>query len=258
MEKETLISELTNRLGETPLSERTIQEYAGAILSTVPEGDIPDTFWEMHKSILTSMGGQLRADNKNGVENFKAEWLKTHPEPTPVPPTPPTPPAPTPTVPPVPPTGSGIEEFRKLLEEQNAAHQKQMDDLKKLYDDGQSKFLELQKQYESEKAAAKVAATKKAITEALQKNGEVNNRVLELALTEVELKDGETIEKLTEATKAIYEKEFKAFFGDGVQPFKGQGVGDPQNTETQKYLEELKKRNEAEAAKREAQKKMLL
>jgi hypothetical protein len=253
MEKETLISELKTRLGETPLSERTITEYAGAILTTVPDGDVPDTFWDMHKTILASMGGQLRADNKAGIDRFKADWDKNHPAPTPT--EPPTPPAPT--TPPTLPKGDNLDEIRKMLEEQSKAHAKQMEELRKLYDDGQTKFNDLQKRYNEEKLAAQQAATKKAITEALQKNGEVNNRVLELALSQVELKDGETIEKLTEATKAIYEKEFKAFYGEGATPFNGQGGSDPDNSETKKYLEALKKRNEEEAAKREAQRKAL-
>jgi hypothetical protein len=254
MEKETLISELKTRLGETPLSDRTITEYAGAILSTVPDGDVPDTFWDMHKTILSSMGGQLRADNKAGIDKFKADWDKDHKDP-PTPPTPPTPPAPP--TPPTPPKGDNLDEIRKLLEEQNKSHAKQMEELRKLYDEGQTKFNDLQKRYDEEKLAAQQAATKKAITEALQKNGEVNNRVLELALSQVDLKGGETIEKLTESTKAIYEKEFKAFYGEGATPFKGQGANDPNDSETKKYLDELKKRNEAEATKRAEQRKTL-
>lgn len=70
MEKETLLSTLTEKLGETPLSPRTIGAYVDNNLPA--EGTEPDdAYWERHTAILKSMGGNYRADLAAGIEDFK-------------------------------------------------------------------------------------------------------------------------------------------------------------------------------------------
>lgn len=73
MEKETLLSTLTEKLGETPLSQRTIGAYVDNNLPA--EGTEPDdAYWERHTAILKSMGGNYRADLAAGIEDFKRTY----------------------------------------------------------------------------------------------------------------------------------------------------------------------------------------
>ena len=73
MEKETLLSTLTEKLGETPLSPRTIGAYVDQNLPA--EGTEPDdAYWERHTSVLKSMGGNYRADLAAGIEDFKRTY----------------------------------------------------------------------------------------------------------------------------------------------------------------------------------------
>lgn len=70
MEKETLLSTLTEKLGETPLSQRTLSDYIDKNLPA--EGTEPDdAYWERHTAILKSVTGNYRADLAAGIEDFK-------------------------------------------------------------------------------------------------------------------------------------------------------------------------------------------
>lgn len=70
MEKETLLSTLTEKLGETPLSQRTLAAYIDDNLPV--EGTEPDeAYWEKHTRFLKSLTGNYRADVAAGLEVAK-------------------------------------------------------------------------------------------------------------------------------------------------------------------------------------------
>lgn len=70
MEKETLLSTLTEKLGETPLSQRTLDSYISDNLPA--EGTEPDdAYWEKHIKFLKSLTGNYRADVAAGLEAAK-------------------------------------------------------------------------------------------------------------------------------------------------------------------------------------------
>lgn len=70
MEKETLLSTLTEKLGETPLSQRTLTAYIDENLPA--EGTEPDeAYWEKHTKFLKSLTGNYRADVAAGLEVAK-------------------------------------------------------------------------------------------------------------------------------------------------------------------------------------------
>lgn len=70
MEKETLLSTLTEKLGETPLSQRTLTAYIDDNLPA--EGTEPDeAYWEKHTKFLKSLTGNYRADVAAGIEAGK-------------------------------------------------------------------------------------------------------------------------------------------------------------------------------------------
>lgn len=70
MEKETLLSTLTEKIGETPLSQRTLSDYLDDNLPA--EGTEPDeAYWEKHTKFLKSLTGNYRADVAAGLEVAK-------------------------------------------------------------------------------------------------------------------------------------------------------------------------------------------
>lgn len=81
MEKEQLLSAMTERLGTTGLSERTISEYVDNILPTITSDEmVNDGFWNIHTKILKSLEGNLNHDVANRVNAFKSEWEKNNPK----------------------------------------------------------------------------------------------------------------------------------------------------------------------------------
>lgn len=78
MEKETLLSTLTEKLGETPLSQRTLAAYIDDNLPI--EGAEPDeAYWEKHTKFLKSLTGNYRADLAAGIEDFKRTFKPQSP-----------------------------------------------------------------------------------------------------------------------------------------------------------------------------------
>lgn len=75
MEQETLVTRLTETIGETNLSERTISEYAKSIMPMITTDEmVNDAFLETHGNILKTIGGQLRHDLADGIEKFKKDY----------------------------------------------------------------------------------------------------------------------------------------------------------------------------------------
>ena len=73
---------MTERLGTTGLSERTISEYVDNILPTITSDEmVNDGFWNIHTKILKSLEGNLNHDVANRVNAFKSEWEKNNPKP---------------------------------------------------------------------------------------------------------------------------------------------------------------------------------
>lgn len=73
MEKEQILSTLNEKLGQTSLSERTINDYISENLPA--EGTEPDeAYWEKHAKILKSLGGNFSADVAAQVEDFKKNY----------------------------------------------------------------------------------------------------------------------------------------------------------------------------------------
>ena len=78
MEKETLLSTLTEKLGETPLSQRTLSDYIDNNLPA--EGTEPDEdYWKRHTATLRSLEGNYRADVAAGIEDFKKNYKPSDP-----------------------------------------------------------------------------------------------------------------------------------------------------------------------------------
>lgn len=79
MEQEQILSILTEQLGQTSLSQRTISDYVSANLPA--EGQEFD--FERHAGILRSLNGNYSADMKKAVEDFKKNYKPEPPKPNP-------------------------------------------------------------------------------------------------------------------------------------------------------------------------------
>jgi hypothetical protein len=73
MEQEKILSTLTEKLGQTSLSQKTIGDYVAQNLPT--EGVEPDdAYWNKHVAILTSLNGNFSASVAAQVNEFKKNY----------------------------------------------------------------------------------------------------------------------------------------------------------------------------------------
>jgi len=83
MDKETLLSKMKSKLGNTQLSDRSVESYVVGILPTITDDSIvTDAYLETHVGILRSFEGQYRHDLATGIE----DWKKQNPLNPPTPP----------------------------------------------------------------------------------------------------------------------------------------------------------------------------
>lgn len=231
MEKETLLSGFTQRIGdpdangyfgETGISQRTLDVYVENILPTIPSDDaVNDDFYGRHVNILKSMGGQLRHMNGEFAKNYKPQSTST---------------ASSAAEPP----SSGNNVVAQLLE----SNRKLSEQLTNAVES-----INLMKQErEAEAARARVeglfgSAMKSLRDKISNAGGEVNEGVLGMARTVTNYAEGMDEAALLASLQASYEKQYKAVFGEGSTPLSGEGYT---SSGGKSYIEQLK---EKEASK---------
>lgn len=188
MEKEQLLSVLTERLGTTGLSERTISEYVDNILPTITSDEqANDGFYGMHTKILKSLEGNLNHDVAHRVNAFKSEWEKNNPKPADPNPNPNDPSKKDP----------NMELYETLVKKiENLEKQRAEDTLKTTVSDLKSRVL-------SKADELKVS----------------NRNLWTDAVGAVVYREGMTESELLYEAKNIYESKQKAYFGDGAVPY---------------------------------------
>lgn len=73
MEKEKILSTLTEKLGKTSFSQKTLETYVAKHLPT--EGTEPDdAYWALHTEVLKTMEGQYNHDVAAAVEEAKKNF----------------------------------------------------------------------------------------------------------------------------------------------------------------------------------------
>lgn len=73
MEKEKILSTLTEKVGKTSFSQQTLETYVD--LNPLAEGVEPDdAYWNKAKTFITKMQGQYNADMAAQVEDFKKNY----------------------------------------------------------------------------------------------------------------------------------------------------------------------------------------
>lgn len=73
MEKEKILSTLTEKVGETSFSQQTLEAYVD--LNPLAEGAEPDdAYWNKAVAFISKMQGQYNADVANQVNSFKKNY----------------------------------------------------------------------------------------------------------------------------------------------------------------------------------------
>jgi len=190
MEKEQILSTLTEKLGQTSFSQQSLQTYVDNNLPA--DGAEPDdAYWTRHISVLKSFQGQFNHDVATKVteqasakfEEYKKNWKPEPPK--------------------------GGEEPKKEDSEEISALKQEIEDLKRQFSDNASRMTQAE-------LMAKVKA-------AMKTQNATDAYVLEKTLQGKVLDATKSVEDLTAAMLAEYDKEYKACRGDGAAPRMGNG-----------------------------------
>lgn len=181
MEKETLLSTLTEKLGETPLSQRTLDSYISDNLPA--EGTEPDeAYWERHTKFLKSLSVNFSNDMAAAVNDFKTNYK---------PQTGQQPPNQDPPQP-----NKEVEDLKK-----------QLADLTKRLDEKESKLTQ-------EQLMSQVMAE-------MKKQGATDEYVLKQTLRGVTLDTKKSVTDLAKEMLTAYDSELTACRGKGAAPRNG-------------------------------------
>lgn len=179
MEKEKILSALTEKLGNTSLSERTIREYVDNI--AIPEGDsVDETFYGGHVNILKSLSGQLSHEIAVQVEDFKKNY-----KPTPTPP---------------------IQEppKQKPAEEESEI---------------EKRLKVLEESIKSEREKAEVESLKGLVAEKSKDLNIANKNLFDDCVRNAKVGKDSTADSLFAEVKADYERKLKLYMGSEAQPY---------------------------------------
>lgn len=273
MEKEALISNLKAKVGENDfalISERTLDSLIEPFLPSFADDEkVTDETYDLPVRMLKNYAGQYRHDIKDGISRGVAEnktaWeteQKTAQEKA---------------------IADAIAKAKKEWEKANdnnppANKSEEGNDLDKKISDAISKALggltgdegaigKLSKQFSdymaaqaAKEKAAIVANAKSNLTEFLEGLGADKAKVIELAISEIEIGDAPNMADLQKQAKAKYEALYKDLYGDGGKPFSGGFGGGGTSSSTsalQDFLKEQARKDAAEAANAEAMAKFL-
>ena len=186
MDKEKILPKLSQMLGKTSLSDKTISDYAASIASLLTdEAQLTEEFYTAHVNILKSMDGNFSHDVAAQVDEIKKNL-----------PTPQTSPATPPTTPPE----DSKPQWAKELEEEI-----------KSFKESQMKAEKQAQQKQLIESVRKRATTKDAFDE---KSGwAANAGVLNSALSMIQVEDTDTPETVEQKCQQIYNSMCVEIFG---------------------------------------------
>ena len=254
MEKEQVIENLRQRVGENDFSDRSMDEFVTPLLSMfADDAKITEETWTPLVTILKTSNGQNRHNVAEGIKAGLAEKetlinekeakiaelmkqiedLKKTPTPPPVEPKP----------------DKGISaEVQAILDQMKKDREADNATIKNL----QETINGFQKSQEERETATKLAEAKANLLSFLKESKATNEAVMNLAISDIEIKADSKIADLQTLVKAAYEKRFKEFYPNGGAPFGGNGQngggGNGSESEVAAYI-----KAKAEAAKANAQ-----
>lgn len=182
MTKEELLAKISEKLGKTSLSERTLNSYVENIFKTVSDdSQINDVFLESHVGILKSVEGQLSHDIAEGLKNKSNE------------PTEPIKPKPSP-------SDDSIKEILKMISEVKSENSK------------------LRERLDNEKTFKDEQRYKQAVSDAVKGKGIKNVYILKQVMARKKFDVNKPVEEAVEETLKDYDAEYKDCFGSGGAP----------------------------------------
>lgn len=195
MTKEELLAKISEKLGKTSLSERTLNSYVENIFKTVSDdSQINDVFLESHVGILKSVEGQLSHDIAEGLKNKPNE------------PTEPIKPKPSP-------SDDSIKEILKMISEVKSENSK------------------LRERLDNEKTLKDEQQYKQAVSDAVKGKGIKNVYILKQVMARKKFDVNKPVKEAVEETLKDYDAEYKDCFGSGGAPREvNNGLGDDEIT----------------------------
>lgn len=261
MEKEQVIENLRQRVGENDFSDRSMDEFVTPLLSMfADDAKITEETWTPLVTILKTSNGQNRHNVAEGIKAGLAEKetllteketllteketkiaelmkqiedLKKTQTPPPDEPNP----------------DKGISaEVQAILDQMKKDREADNATIKTL----QETINGFQKSQEERETATKLAEAKANLLSFLKESKATNEAVMNLAISDIDIKADSKITDLQTLVKAAYEKRFKEFYPNGGAPFGGNGGngggGNGNESEVASYI-----KAKAEAAKANAQ-----
>lgn len=200
MTKEELLKKITDKLGKTSLSERTLNTYAENVLKMISNDEqVSDDFLANHVSILKSLDGQLSHDITSGIDDWKKENKVETTPPTKTPPTPEDG------------TTKAILETLEQLKKDNA---------------------ELKSRYENEQKSRDQKHYREKLAKAMEAKGAKNNYILNQTINRKEYDTTKSVEDVVEEALKEYDTNYQSCFGEGATPRdtnNGSGSGNGDN-----------------------------
>lgn len=215
MTKEELLSKISEKLGKTSLSERTLNSYVENIVKLVSDdSQINDDFLTSHVGILKSIEGQLSHDIADGLRGKGGGKQNSDPKPNPN----------------SDPKSQGNDTMKEILE--------MISEIKK-------ENSELREKLDEDKKTRTESSYKRAISDAMKQKGAKNDYILKQVIAKKKFDVNKPVEDSVKEALEDYDTEYKSCFGDGAAP-RGSGIQDPSSEEIKKSLDAFfeKKANE--------------
>lgn len=186
MTQEEIVSKLTQELGETPLSQRSISEYVGV---NMPKED-EEFDYAHHITILNSFAGNYRADIKKEIEEFKKNYKPTIDLPKP----------------------------KEEKKEEPFNPNSELESLKK-------EFSELKQLLKDKESKEEQKSLKSKVIEAMKRQKATDEYVLKATFKGITLDTEKSVDELTKEMLKSYDEEFAACRGKGAAPRNGENGG---------------------------------
>jgi uncharacterized membrane-anchored protein YjiN (DUF445 family) len=199
MEQEQILSTLTEKLGKTSLSQKTLTDY---VTSNLPgEGAEPDeNYWNRHVTFLKSLDGNFSHDVATQIEDFKKNYKPQSTTPAPT----------TPSTSSTSPTND--DKLAKKLEEIEARLMK-------------------------EENAKVQADLMKKVSAAMKDKQASDDYVLSKTLQGATFDTTKSVDELVAEYLPKYDAEYKACRGNGVAPRTTNNEGGTHHNAASKYFE---------------------
>lgn len=190
MTKEELLTKISEKLGKTSLSERTLNSYVENIVKLVgDDSQVNDDFLTSHVGILKSMEGQLSHEI--------AEAVKKNGE------------------------GKPNQNFNKPENQTD-------DNMKKILDmisEIKTENSQLRERLDEEQSTRKETYYKRAISDAMKLKGAKNDYILKQVIDKKKFDVNKSVEDSVKEALEDYDTEYKSCFGNGAAPRESGAAG---------------------------------